>query len=153
MTEYGIADVRGRSDRHTVEALLAIADSRFQARLLDDARAAHKLPQISGWPGGASQHAGTHRGRARRCPPRRHAPVFPLGTEMTETEQALIPCLRRLRSATPLGLLSLLANGLRPGALLAAEREGLARLGLGAPAGLKQRAMLGLVLGAMRASG
>ncbi len=33
VTEYGIADLRGRTDREVVEALLAIMDSRFQDAL------------------------------------------------------------------------------------------------------------------------
>ena len=44
LTEYGIADIRGRSDAEVAAALLAIADSRFQPALLAEARRAGKLP-------------------------------------------------------------------------------------------------------------
>lgn len=33
VTEYGIADLRGRTDRDCIAAMLAIADARFQAEL------------------------------------------------------------------------------------------------------------------------
>src|SRR4029453_8097235 len=45
VTEYGIADLRGRTDREVVEALLAIMDSRFQAGFVAEAQRALKLPR------------------------------------------------------------------------------------------------------------
>jgi len=43
ITEYGIADLRGRSDQDVIAALLNIADSRFQDALMREAQAAGKL--------------------------------------------------------------------------------------------------------------
>lgn len=43
VTEYGIADIRGRSDQEVVAAMLNIADSRFQPELLKQAKAAGKI--------------------------------------------------------------------------------------------------------------
>ena len=43
VTEYGIADLRGRSDEACIRAMLAIADARFQDELADVARRAGKL--------------------------------------------------------------------------------------------------------------
>ncbi len=43
VTEYGIADVRGKSDQEVIAALLNIADSRFQPELLKQAKAAGKI--------------------------------------------------------------------------------------------------------------
>src|SRR5262249_24586123 len=43
ITEYGIADLRGRTDHEIIAALLNIADSRFQDALLAQAKAAHKI--------------------------------------------------------------------------------------------------------------
>ena len=45
VTEYGIADLRGRTDREVVEALVAIMDARFQERFVADAQRAGKLPR------------------------------------------------------------------------------------------------------------
>jgi acyl-CoA hydrolase len=43
VTEYGIADLRGKTDSEIIEALLQIADSRFQPELMAKAKAAGKL--------------------------------------------------------------------------------------------------------------
>ena len=44
VTEYGIANLRSKSDKEIIAALLNIADSRFQADLLAKAKAAGKIP-------------------------------------------------------------------------------------------------------------
>jgi hypothetical protein len=44
VTEYGIANLRSKSDKEIIAALLNIADSRFQAELLAKAKAAGKIP-------------------------------------------------------------------------------------------------------------
>jgi acyl-CoA hydrolase len=38
VTEYGIADLRGKSDRDTIAAMLSVADTRFQDELLQRAK-------------------------------------------------------------------------------------------------------------------
>jgi len=43
VTEYGIADLRGKSDEDTIKALLAITDARFQPALVREAKRAGKL--------------------------------------------------------------------------------------------------------------
>jgi acyl-CoA hydrolase len=43
VTEYGIADLRGQSDGEVVKRLIAIADSRFQDQLVNQAKAHGKL--------------------------------------------------------------------------------------------------------------
>ena len=45
VTEYGVADVRGKSDAETIAAMLAITDSRFQDELAKVAKDAGKLPK------------------------------------------------------------------------------------------------------------
>ena len=44
VTEYGIADLRGKVDHDVVAALINVADSRFQDQLIKQAVAANKLP-------------------------------------------------------------------------------------------------------------
>jgi acyl-CoA hydrolase len=44
VTEYGIANLRSKSDKEIIAALLNIADSRFQDELLAKAKAAGKIP-------------------------------------------------------------------------------------------------------------
>ena len=45
VTEYGIADLRGKTDRDVIAAMLAVADSRFQDELLRRAKDAGKIEQ------------------------------------------------------------------------------------------------------------
>jgi acyl-CoA hydrolase len=45
VTEYGIADLRGKTDAAVIEALLNISDSRFQPGLIEQAQRAGKLPK------------------------------------------------------------------------------------------------------------
>lgn len=43
VTEYGIADLRSKSDEEVIKALIKIADSRFQSELMTQAKEAGKL--------------------------------------------------------------------------------------------------------------
>ncbi|MCL1865556.1 MAG: hypothetical protein FWF73_07075 [Spirochaetes bacterium] len=45
VTEYGIADVKGKPDRYIIQEMLNIADSRFQPQLLKQAKDAKKIPK------------------------------------------------------------------------------------------------------------
>src|SRR4029079_1464675 len=45
VTEYGVADTRGKSDAEVIAAMLAVTDSRFQAELMRQAKDAGKLPK------------------------------------------------------------------------------------------------------------
>src|SRR5437763_10060664 len=45
VTEYGVADVRGKSDAETIAAMLQVTDSRFQNELTKIAKDAGKLPK------------------------------------------------------------------------------------------------------------
>jgi acyl-CoA hydrolase len=149
VTEYGIADLRGKSDRDCVAAMLAVADSRFQPGLRREAQRAGKIEESSM--------------RDRRAPntPARIAealgaarrdgllPAFPLGTEMTETEQTLAAALSKLRSAGYADLARFAAAGLS-GSLLAEHAQALQRIALAAPSSLRDRALRALVLGALR---
>ncbi len=44
ITEYGIADIRGKCDQDIVKAMLNVADSRFQDALLAEAKRHQKIP-------------------------------------------------------------------------------------------------------------
>ena len=100
VTEYGIADLRGKSDRDCIAAMLAIADGAVPGWLIGGGRA--------GW----QARAGFRLARRRRArnraehwrPPGGRAragllPAFPLGTEMTEVEQSLVGPLDCLKNA------------------------------------------------------
>lgn len=150
VTEYGIADLRGRSDRDVIDQMLRVADSAFQRQLMQKAQQAGKLEWSYRLPEEASRNRPAR--IAAALGPARHEgllPPFPLGTEMTETEQTLAGALTLLKSAGYADLVQALVAGLGPAA---SEREkaALERLSLASSGSLRDRALQMLVLGALR---
>jgi hypothetical protein len=154
VTEYGVADLRGKSDADVIAAMLQVTDSRFQADLTRQAKDAGKLPKNFEIP---SVHRDNHPDRiAAALKPAREAgllPSFPFGSDFTDAEQRLIPALQLLQDAqrTPQWLPGLLWQGLTrtPDA---ADSECLARLGLDRPATWSERAYRALVSAALARS-
>jgi hypothetical protein len=154
VTEYGVADVRGKSDADVIAAMLGIADSRFQAELARQARDAGKLPKNFKIP--AAHRENFPERIANALKPAREAgllPQFPFGGDFTDVEQQLIPALQFLQDAQRalLHLPGLLWQGLTrtPDA---ADQECLARLGLDAPTTLSERGYRALVSAALARS-
>ena len=154
VTEYGVADTRGKSDAETIAAMLQVTDSRFQDELAKIAKDAGKLPRNHEIP--AAHRENFPERIADALKPAREAgllPSFPFGSDFTEVEQRLIPALQVLQQAqrTPLKLPGLLWQGMSqpPDA---ADRECLARLGLDRPATLAERAYRALVGAALARS-
>lgn len=96
VTEYGIADIWGRSDAEVIAALIEIADSRFQDELIARAKKAGKLPQGYTLPESA-KHNLPETVSAWLGPHGELLPTFPLGTDFNEIEQKLLPVLARLK--------------------------------------------------------
>ncbi len=154
ITEYGVADLRGKSDADVIASMLQVADSRFQDELARQAKDAGKLPKNYEIP---AAHRDNHPERiARALKPAREAgllPPFPFGSDFTDVEQRLIPALQLLQEAqrAPLHLAGLLWQGFT-GHPDAADSECLARLGLDKPATLTERAYRALVSAALARS-
>jgi hypothetical protein len=155
VTEYGVADTRGKSDAETIAAMLEVTDSRFQNDLAKIAKDAGKLPK--GFEIPAAHRENFPDRIAAALKPAREAgllPSFPFGSDFTEVEQRLIPALQVLQEAqrTPLKLPGLLWQGMTqpPDA---AGLECLARLGLDRPTSLAERAYRALVNAALVRSG
>ena len=134
ITEYGVADLRGKSDAEVIAAMLNVADSRFQEGLMRQAVDAGKLPRDHRIP--AAHCDNTPARIVAALKPAREAgllPTFPFGSDFTKVEQRLIPALETLRDAShsPLTLLSLAIDGLRPAAI--SDQPALARMGLDRP--------------------
>ena len=151
VTEYGIADIRGKSDAEVIAAMLGVADSRFQDDLMRQAKDAGKLPKNFEIP--AAQRDNVPERIARALKPAREAgllPLFPFGSDFTAIEQRLIPALQFLQDAqrAPLRLPGLLWLG-SSRRLDAADQECLARLGLDKPATFSERAYRALVSAAL----
>jgi acyl-CoA hydrolase len=155
VTEYGIADLRGRSDEECIQAMLSIADARFQDNLMAQAKGAGKLRKDFVIP--PAWRGNTPQGLRERLQPLRTAglfPVFPFGSDFTAEELKLLPALKKLQQVS--GSKAKLAAFLL-GSLIQAEPAGaataLARLELANVRGLREWALKKLVLRAVRESG
>jgi hypothetical protein len=153
-TEYGVADVRGKSDAEVIAAMLGVTDSRFQDDLMRRAKDAGKLQRSFEIPAEARDN---HPERiVAALKPAREAgllPTFPFGSDFTDVEQRLIPALQVLQDAqrTPRRLAGLLWQGL-VGSPNVGDREGLARLGLDKPRTWPERVYRALVSAALARS-
>jgi hypothetical protein len=155
ITEYGVADVRGKSDADVIAAMLAITDSRFQEELARTARDAGKLPKDFVIP--AAHRENTPQRISAALKPARDAgllPSFPFGSDFTEVEQRLIPALGILQDAqhAPLHMARLVGRGWTR-TPTAADEECLARLGLDRPKTFAERMYRALVSAALEESG
>jgi acyl-CoA hydrolase len=154
VTEYGIADLRSRTDGEIVAALVDVMDAGFQDAFVADAARAGKLPRGYRVPDAA-------RGNRRDALAARLAgvrargafPELPFGSDLTAEEIALARALRQLKSglqSTP-GRLALARRALRvdPGA--DAFAGCLERMGLARPRGWRQRLERRLIAAALSA--
>ncbi|MCP5243119.1 MAG: acetyl-CoA hydrolase [Burkholderiales bacterium] len=141
ITEYGVANLRGKSDAQAIAAMLAIADSRFQNDLLEKAKAAGKIDPDWFIPEAYRHNTPDHiKKKLQSARKAGTLPVFPFGTDFTETEQRLLPAMALLKqkSHSKRALFHLFINGLIPVDLTAAETACLARMQLNKPASLKE---------------
>jgi acyl-CoA hydrolase len=147
VTEYGIADIRGKSDREVIAAMLKITDSRFQDDLLRQAKDAGKIERAYELPKSARDN--TPDAIARALQPAADAgllPQFPFGTDFTDVEQRLIPALEKLKTASFVELASLLVRGLSS---RTNDSDCLERMGLAKPQSFPLRLYASLLRGAL----
>jgi acetyl-CoA hydrolase/transferase-like protein len=150
VTEYGVADLRGKPDHDVIAAMLAVADSRFQGELMRQAKDAGKLangfelpPSVrDNFPDRISDALKPYRERGL-------LPAFPFGSDFTEVEQQLIPALETLKDASTsrLALMRLAIAGI--GADASQVVPALARLGLDKPTKFSDRLYRLLVTAAL----
>ena len=151
VTEYGVADLRGKSDADVIAAMLQVADSRFQNELARQAKDAGKLPANFEIPNAYRENYPQRIADALR--PARQAgllPSFPFGSDFTEVEQRLIPALQFLQEVqrAPRRLPALLWQGWTQRSE-PFEAECLARLGLDKPSTWQERVYRALVRAAL----
>lgn len=147
VTEYGIADLRGRSDADVIAAMLSVADSRFQPDLLEKAKKAGKIPRDFALP--EANRCNTPEAVKNWLKPF-DLPTFPFGTDFDADEREILPVLSTLKKAqgSPLRMTRLGMSGLRE---RSPRHDGmLKRLGLSAPGTLKERVAAALVRGAAK---
>ena len=99
ITEYGIADLRGRTDNEVVQRLLAITDSRFQDELLAKAKANGKVDPHYVIP--AAQRQNLPETLAARLKPFKDQgllPDFPFSCDLTPDELKIAKVLQRMKA-------------------------------------------------------
>ncbi len=153
VTEYGIAATRGCGDRDVIDRMLHVADAEFQDELVATAQRAGKLENGYALAGDAADNTpatiASVFGRYRE-----HFPPYPLGTDFTDDEQALVEALGWLqnRTATTGGKLATIAR-----AVVAGKRSEhapmLARMGLEHPDGVGQHVLQRLLNYALQRTG
>ena len=153
VTEYGVADLKGATDREVAIRLARICDSRFQDAFLNAAKAAGKLEpdyQLED--------------RFRRNTPERIAGAlrdfretgwfqdYPLGSDLTEVERDLKDALGFLKNATATrtGRMKTIVKAVLTGEADDDVAEGLKRMGLDTPGSLGERLEARLVAYALR---
>lgn len=151
ITEYGIADLRGRCDEDCVAAMASIADAAAQAPLLAAARKAGKLAGDFTPP---AAWAGNRRERlAERLSPFRRSgvlPDYPMGSDFTPVEQRLAKALGWLKANTGSRSAKLRTVLAALGPNPHRDDEALQRMDLAAPAGPGDRLQARLLRLALR---
>jgi hypothetical protein len=97
VTEYGIAELRGRTDEEVITALVEIADSRFQEELVNDAKRNGKVNEQYCIPDYARNNRPERlKQMLAQYRERGLFQEFPFGTDLTQEELALKKALRVL---------------------------------------------------------
>ena len=154
VTEYGVADLRGRTDEEIIAALLNVTDSRFQESLLARARAAGKIRADYRIPDAHRSNLPQRLQRALHGPRQQgYFSDYPFGTDLTADEIALARALKYLDERT-----GNTAGRIRTVAAALGARAGsrhvtpLKRMGLETPRGLNERLLRRLLVLALDAS-
>jgi acyl-CoA hydrolase len=151
VTEYGIADLRGKTDAAVIEALLNVSDSRFQPGLIDQAQKAGKLPKDFRLDPLFSQNTPERLKDIRDQFPSLFI-EYPLGSDFTAEERDLLRALNWLKSKFKLTEIIDLGK-----ATLEAPDAGefpvhLQRMGLDQPQGLREELYQRLLLAGLQAT-
>ena len=153
ITEYGVADLRGKSDSECIEAMLAISDARFIDALAAEAKSHGKLAVDFKIPDAWRQHRPEKLSETLAPLVRKGVlPAFPFGSDFTEVERRLLPALEWLKSSSAnwKGRWRLLKAVSRPGEAAADEPALLDRMGLAVPTKWADRLQRRLLQAALR---
>ncbi len=155
VTEYGIADLRGKNDEQCIQAMLSLCDARFQPALVEKAKRHGKLDKNWSPP---PHYALNTPDNLRRALNRYRADglfqPFPHGSDFDLVEQQLIGALKWLKSntATRSGRLRTLLRAMSAKAGKQ-DSQALERMGLSRPCGLREALLHRLVALALHSSG
>jgi acyl-CoA hydrolase len=151
VTEYGTADLRGKSDEDCILAMLAISDARFIDQLASHAKRNGKLRRDFAIPDHWRQNTPA-RLLAALAPHRERFVPFPFGSDFSAEELGLLPALQRLQriSAGKMQLAAFLLSSIWKGRARPEDQPLLRRLGLAKPQGSHERLLRRLVVCALR---
>lgn len=100
ITEYGVADLRGKGDAEVAAAMLAVTDSRFQEELLEQAKSAGKIAKDYVIPAAHRQNLPERLAAGLAAfGEAANLTAFPLGSSFTAVEEQLATALTRLGEA------------------------------------------------------
>ncbi|ALI01219.1 acetyl-CoA hydrolase [Pseudomonas sp. FW306-02-F02-AA] len=151
ITEYGIADLRGKTDAKVIEALLNISDSRFQPGLIEQAQKAGKLPKDFRLDPRFSDNSPQRlQAIAARHP--RLFPEYPLGSDFSSEEQDLLRALNWLKSKFKLTEILELGKAALDAPEPSEYPVHLERMQLTTPEGLKEDLYQRLLLAGLKAT-
>ncbi len=99
VTEYGIADLRGKPDKDVIMEMIKVADSRFQEDLLKQAKKAKKIPQHYKIPEEyRNNYPEKYESLLKPYQAEGYFKPFPFGTDLTEKEIALGGSLKAMKA-------------------------------------------------------
>lgn len=151
VTEYGIADLRGKTDRKVIEALLNITDSRFQTELIAQAQQIGKLPKEFC----LDPRFADNSPQRLQAIAARHShlfPEYPLGSDFSVQEQDLLRALNWLKSKFKLTQIYQLGKATLDAPSPQAFPEHLERMHLAEPDGLREELYQRLLLAGLHAT-
>ena len=151
VTEYGIADLRGKTDRKVIEALLNITDSRFQTELIAQAQQIGKLPKDFC----LDPRCADNSPQRLQAIAARHShlfPEYPLGSDFSVQEQDLLRALNWLKSKFKLTQIYQLGKATLDAPSPQAFPEHLERMHLAEPDGLREELYQRLLLAGLHAT-
>jgi acyl-CoA hydrolase len=151
ITEYGIADLRGKTDAAVIEALLNVSDSRFQPGLIDQAQKAGKLPKGFRLDPLFSQNTPERLKDVRARFPSLFV-EYPLGSDFSHEERDLLRALNWIKSKFKLTEIIELGKATLEAPEPGAFPEHLQRMGLDHPQGLREELYQRLLLAGLQAT-
>jgi hypothetical protein len=156
ITEYGIADLRGKSDKDIIAELLKVTDSRFQDELLGHAKRVGKIP--ADYEIAPAFRNNTPERLAAALKPfqaKGYFPSFPFGTDFTPEEIVLGKTLKALKAklAGPGAIAKALIQAVDVGDIPESALPYLRRMQLDQPDKLSDRMAQWLIVAELKAQG
>lgn len=142
VTEYGIADLRGKTDEEVAIALIKISDSRFQEELLAQAKAANKIRKGYHLPPRFSNNSpASYQDVLKELKKEELFPAFPLGCDFTPEELKVGKTLKYIKalSSNKVSMIRFIWSSLWAGTCPPRFLSLLERMKLENPVGLKEK--------------